>query len=77
MKMASGIRDNQQLAINGRDRWIVSDEDIALLRQDVRAQKQQLIGKNLSLSDGEAEKLWPIYNHYMNDMKRITTTSLP
>jgi hypothetical protein len=42
-----------------------------LLRQDVRAKKMKLIGENLPLSDGEAEKFWPIYNHYMQEMKEI------
>ena len=33
----------------------ISDEDIAMLRQDLRAKKMQVIGQNLSLSDGEAK----------------------
>src|SRR5271169_6529962 len=42
----------------------VSDEDIALLRRDIRAMKTQVIGQNMSLSDPEANKFWPIYKHY-------------
>ena len=47
------------------------DQDIALLRQDLRAKKQQLIGRNLSLSDQEAEKFWPVYNHYTEELRQI------
>jgi hypothetical protein len=49
----------------------VTDEDIALLRQDIRAKKMQVIGQNMSLSDMEAEKFWPIYNHYADDLHEV------
>ena len=49
----------------------VTDEDIALLRQDIRAMKMQVIGQNMSLSDTEAEKFWPIYNHYTKDLVEV------
>jgi hypothetical protein len=48
-----------------------SDEDIALLRQDLRAKKMQVIGQNMSLSDAEAQKFWPIYNHYVKDLREV------
>jgi hypothetical protein len=49
----------------------ITDEDIALLRQDLRAKKMQVIGQNMSLSDTEAEKFWPIYNHYVKDLQEV------
>src|SRR5580658_1152375 len=49
----------------------VTDEDIALLRQDLRAKKMQVIGQNMSLSDTQAEKFWPIYNHYVKDLQEV------
>ena len=49
----------------------VTDEDIALLRQDLRAMKMQVIGQNMSLADTEAEKFWPIYNHYVKDLQEV------
>ena len=49
----------------------VTDEDIALLRQDLRAMKMQVIGQNMSLSDKEAQKFWPIYNHYVKDLQEV------
>jgi hypothetical protein len=47
----------------------VTDEDIALLRQDLRARKMQVIGQNMSLSEGQ--KFWPIYNHYVKDLQEV------
>jgi hypothetical protein len=49
----------------------VTDEDIALLRADLRAMKMQVIGQNMSLSDDEGQKFWPIYNHYVKDLSEV------
>jgi hypothetical protein len=48
-----------------------SDQDIELMRQDVRNKKRQIVAENLPLSDAEAEKFWPIYQHYTSDLKLI------
>ena len=52
----------------------VTDDDIALLRQDIRAMKMQVIGQNMSLSDPEAEKFWPIYKHYADDLHEVNNS---
>jgi hypothetical protein len=49
----------------------ITDEDIALLRQDLRAKKMQVIGQNMILSDTEAAKFWPLYNHYVKDLQEV------
>jgi hypothetical protein len=49
----------------------VTDEDIALLRKDLRAMKMQVIGQNMSLSEEEGLKFWPIYNHYVKDLQVV------
>src|ERR1700691_2342925 len=49
----------------------VSDDDITLLRKDLRAMKMQVIGENMSLSEDEGLKFWPIYNHYVKDLKEV------
>jgi hypothetical protein len=49
----------------------VTDEDIALLRVDIRAMKMQVIGQNMSLSDAEGQKFWPIYNRYVKDLSEV------
>src|SRR4029077_1937444 len=52
----------------------VTDEDIALLRKDVRAMKMEVIGQNMSLSDTEAQKFWPIYKHYADDLHEVNNS---
>jgi hypothetical protein len=48
-----------------------SDHDIDLMRQDLRNKKRQIIAENLPLSEAEAVKFWPIYQHYASDLRQI------
>jgi hypothetical protein len=67
-----GARDpGQQVAVQRVISPTITDEDIILLRQDLRAKKMQVIGQNMSLSDTEAQKFWPIYNHYVKDLQEV------
>jgi hypothetical protein len=49
----------------------VTDEDIALLRMDIRAMKMQVIGQNMSISDAEGQRFWPVYNRYVRDLSEV------
>ena len=50
------------------------DQDIDLLRKDIRSQKKQLIAANLSLTDAEAQAFWPIYDQYTADLVKLNNT---
>jgi hypothetical protein len=50
------------------------DQQIDLLRKDVRSEKKQIIAANLKLTDKEAEKFWPIYDRYAADLTKINDT---
>jgi hypothetical protein len=39
---------------------VISDQDLDLLRKDIRSQRKQLIAANLKLTDDEATKFWPV-----------------
>lgn len=47
------------------------DQDVDLLRKDIRSQKKQIIAANLQLSDTEATKFWPIYDQYTAELVKI------
>jgi len=47
------------------------DQDITLLRKDIRSQKKQLIAVNLPLTDVEAQAFWPIYDQYTAELATI------
>jgi hypothetical protein len=48
-----------------------TDQDIDLLRKDIRSQKKQIIAANLQLTDAEAVKFWPIYDQYTAELVKI------
>ena len=47
------------------------DQDIDLLRKDIRSQKKQLIAANVPLTDAEAQKFWPVYDQYTAELVTI------
>jgi hypothetical protein len=47
------------------------DEDITLLRQDLRSKKKQLIAANLKLTDSEATRFWPVYDQYTTESGKL------
>jgi hypothetical protein len=53
-----------------------SDQYIDLLRKDIRSMKKQIIAANLDLTDGEAEKFWPIYEQYTVELSKINDTKV-
>lgn len=52
----------------------VSDQDIQMLRQDLRSQKKQIIAANMVLTDAEATKFWPIYDQYTAETIKLGDT---
>ena len=50
---------------------VISDQDLDLLRKDIRSQRKQLIAANLQLTDGEATKFWPVYDQYVSELITI------
>lgn len=47
------------------------DQDILLLRKDIRSQKKQLIAANVPLTDAEAQKFWPVYEEFTEKLVMI------
>ena len=49
----------------------ISDEEVAAIiesaRAELRASREQLLAANLSLTQAEADKFWPLYREYNNE----------
>ena len=58
-------------AATSKDAPAASDQYAKLLRQDLRSQKKQLIAANLTLTDAEATKFWPVYDQFSAEMTTI------
>jgi hypothetical protein len=45
----------------------VRDQDIEMLRADLRAQRKQITAQNMPLTADEATKFWPIFDQYRQE----------
>jgi hypothetical protein len=52
------------------------DQDIQLLKSNIRSQKKQIVAANMNLTDAEAEKFWPVYNRYASDLAKTYDTKI-
>jgi hypothetical protein len=53
-----------------------AEEDAQLLKSNIRSQKKQIVAANMNLTDGEAEKFWPVYDRYAGDLAKIYDTKI-
>lgn len=51
-----------------------ADQQMALMHKQIDSMKKQLIAANLTLTDTEAIKFWPVYDQYSAELKKITNT---
>jgi len=55
-------------------RQYITDQEIQLMRQDVRAERRQLVAANLPLTTEESSKFWPVYDQYIAETIKINDT---
>lgn len=56
------------------DNTAITDQQLGLLRRDIRSIKKQLIAANLTLTDSEATKFWQVYEQYSAETGKINDT---
>ncbi len=71
--MLSGAAQRQSLAQAAQtdSSQSITNQDVELLRKDLRSQKKQIIAANLTLTDAEATKFWPLYDQYTAELVKI------
>jgi Spy/CpxP family protein refolding chaperone len=45
----------------------IKNEDIEMLRSDLRAQRKRIMAENMTLTADEATKFWPVFDQYRRD----------
>jgi Spy/CpxP family protein refolding chaperone len=45
----------------------ITDQDIEMLRSDLRAQRKEITAQNMGLTADEATKFWPIFDQYRQE----------
>src|SRR5215472_2314915 len=61
----------QATASADKDNQAAMDQNVSLLREDIRSKKKQLIAANLKLTDTEATKFWPVYDQYAAESTKL------
>src|SRR5215470_16964416 len=49
----------------------ISDEEIQLMRSDIREHRKKLTAANMTLTPDEATKFWPIYDQYIQETIKV------
>jgi hypothetical protein len=49
----------------------IANQQLTLLRKDIRSIKKQVIAANLTLTDSEAPKFWQVFEQYSVETERI------
>jgi hypothetical protein len=67
---AKQLRSDGNTTVYQDTQWS-HDEDIQLLKSDLRSEKKQIVAANMDLTDAEAEKVWPVYDRYAVDVAKV------
>jgi Spy/CpxP family protein refolding chaperone len=51
------------------------EQEVQLLRSDIRSAKKQIIAENMKLTDSQAEKFWPVYDAYTQETTKLGDAS--
>jgi hypothetical protein len=73
-KVAAQDPSSQPAAATPGSAEAFTNQQFALLLKDIRSMKKQVIAANLTLTDSEATKFWPVYEQYSADFAKINDT---
>ena len=51
------------------------EQEVQLLRSDIRSAKKQIIAEDMKLTDAQAEKFWPVYDAYTQETTKLGDAS--
>jgi hypothetical protein len=57
----------QSVSDSGAQSNSLKDQDIEMLRADLRAQRKEIVAQNMTLTADEATKFWPIFDQYRQE----------
>ena len=60
------------MVVRGADNF--GDQQMPLTRRQIDSMKKQIIAANVTLTDTEATKFWPVYDQYSAELKKIADT---
>jgi hypothetical protein len=72
MVMMLALTASQSIAFAQKEtaNGVEIEKDLDLLRRDIQSAKKQTIAANVTLTDSEATKFWPLYDQYAAEMSK-------
>lgn len=49
----------------------VTEANVQLMRQDIRAERKKIVAANMPLTETEATKFWPVYDRYIAETVKV------
>ena len=53
-----------------------TEDDIAVLRQDVQTDKTEIITRNINFTEEQAKAFWPVYRDYVHEQQEMDSLEL-
>lgn len=72
--ISTSIACAQQAAPQPKSAEQVADDNVQLMRQDIRSERKKIVAANLPLTEAEAVKFWPVYDRYVVEHSKIYDT---
>ncbi|HTC31671.1 MAG TPA: hypothetical protein VK702_13185 [Candidatus Acidoferrum sp.] len=63
-----------QVAVPAAQPSTTTEQDIQLLRENIRADRKKIMAANMVLTSDQATKFWPIYDQYQAELNKIGDT---
>ena len=60
-----------QAAVPNAQPSAASEQDIQMLRENIRSSRKKIVAANMNLTADEATKFWPIYDQYQQELNKI------
>ena len=60
-----------QVTVPNSQPTAASEQDIQMLRENIRASRKKVVAANMNLTAVEATKFWPIYDQYQQGLNKI------
>jgi hypothetical protein len=62
------------IAAEGPTNEAAVEQEIKMLRQDLRTEKKKIVAANMQLTEAEAVKFWPVYDAYTLETVKLNDT---
>src|SRR5262245_49887575 len=49
----------------------LNENNIQLMRADIRSERKKIVAENLPLTENEATKFWPLYDRYIGETIKV------